>query len=163
MYYTTEPVDLCFEWAIARNRRGFLARMIRADKSRFLDAFFDEWSAALQFPPYFGFNWPAFDELLSDLNWLSPSPRSTIIIAQGQELLADEPEEMSTFLRIARTAIVDLARPLDQGNGWARAAVDLDLVFQVDDLNQLIQMLGSAAGERPEAALSLVEFPLDLG
>lgn len=36
-----------------------------------LDDFFREISAAMRFPSYFGWNWAAFDECITDLEWLS--------------------------------------------------------------------------------------------
>src|SRR5688500_5282014 len=45
-------------------------RTVRGKKSRTVSAFFDEVSAALQFPYYFGENWAAFDEMIVDLEWL---------------------------------------------------------------------------------------------
>jgi hypothetical protein len=47
---------------------GYEARFCRGSKMQTLDALFDEFSAAWQFPYYFGYNWAAFDECLSDLN-----------------------------------------------------------------------------------------------
>src|SRR5262249_52404434 len=48
-----------------------VVRVIRGRKSRTVRAFFDEVSAALQFPYYFGENWAAFDECITDLDWLA--------------------------------------------------------------------------------------------
>src|SRR5947209_1850287 len=45
-------------------------RVIRGRKARTKSALFDEFAAALQFPYYFGENWDAFDECLTDLSWL---------------------------------------------------------------------------------------------
>lgn len=39
----------------------------------------DQWASVLAFPEYFGRNWDAFDECLSDLSWLPPSPRCVVV------------------------------------------------------------------------------------
>ena len=41
---------------------------------------FDEWAAALQFPPTFDENWEAFDECLNDLDWLPEGPCVLLIL-----------------------------------------------------------------------------------
>jgi hypothetical protein len=46
-------------------------RMIRGKKSKTVLAFLDEVSAALQFPYYFGENSAAFDECITDLDWIT--------------------------------------------------------------------------------------------
>lgn len=49
---------------------GLTVRTVRGSKMLTEDQLFTEVSAALQFPYYFGENWPAFDECLADLEWL---------------------------------------------------------------------------------------------
>ena len=44
---------------------------------RTLETLYDEMAAALQFPQYFGENWPAFNECLSEMDWLSPRGRDS--------------------------------------------------------------------------------------
>lgn len=56
-----------FRLAIDGARDGTVARVVRGKKSRTVSHFFDEISAALQFPYYFGENWAALDECLADL------------------------------------------------------------------------------------------------
>jgi hypothetical protein len=46
-------------------------RFVRGRKAATATAFFDEASAALQFPDYFGANWDAFHDCLDDLAWLN--------------------------------------------------------------------------------------------
>jgi len=52
------------EWDILR---------VRGEKATDEARFFDELAAALQFPYYFGENWNAADECITDLYWLSGS------------------------------------------------------------------------------------------
>ena len=51
-------------------QRNTYIAYIRGKRCSTEAAFFQEVSAALQFPSYFGENWAAFDECLCDLEWL---------------------------------------------------------------------------------------------
>jgi RNAse (barnase) inhibitor barstar len=66
-------------------------RMVRGDKSKTLPDFFNEIGAALQFPYYFGENWDAFDECITDLSWLD-GEAYLLIINQAHLLLKDATE-----------------------------------------------------------------------
>lgn len=66
-------------------------RVIRGSKSRSVLKFFDEISAALQFPYYFGENWPAFDECITDLDWVEGD--AYLLMVRNAELLLDEDED----------------------------------------------------------------------
>jgi hypothetical protein len=45
-------------------------RFLRGARGATAAAFFSEASATLQFPPYFGENWDAFFDCVTDLSWL---------------------------------------------------------------------------------------------
>src|SRR6266404_5183947 len=62
---------------------------IRGKKSRDMSSMFNEFSAVLQFPYYFGENWNALDECLNDLEWL-PADNYVIFITDANHLLVDE-------------------------------------------------------------------------
>ena len=66
------------------------SRVLRGHKMRTTAALFDEFAAALQFPCYFGENWDAFDECLTDLAWL-PGEAYVFGILQSIRLLDKEP------------------------------------------------------------------------
>jgi hypothetical protein len=58
----------------ARRLAGSWAVVIRGAECRTEHDLFAEFSAALQFPRYFGWNWAAFEECVADLSWLPPAP-----------------------------------------------------------------------------------------
>ncbi len=79
-------------------------RTIRGQKARTTQALFDEFAAALQFPYYFGENWDAFDECLTDLEWL-PADAYILLIENSTHVLETEtPDRLSTFFQILERA-----------------------------------------------------------
>ncbi|MFI7081280.1 barstar family protein [Micromonospora sp. NPDC049903] len=75
-----------------------------------LDAVFTQFYDGLRFPTYFGWNWPAFSELLRDLSWLSAN-RFLIVVDNADLLLRDEPIERPAFFRILKEATRHWAGP----------------------------------------------------
>ena len=61
---------------------------------------FNEFSSALQFPYYFGRNWPAFSDCLMDLSWL-PTQAYFICITSAEQLLADD--DKASFEKLVHT------------------------------------------------------------
>lgn len=80
-------------------------RLVRGTRCRTTEKLFDEFSAALQFPPYFGHNWDAFDECLHDLgDWMTHAETLTIVLSESAELLSLEKTEdaFEIFARVMR-------------------------------------------------------------
>lgn len=77
--------------------QGLETRWLRASKMRTAKALFDEFSAVLQFPPYFGENWDALDECLNDLDWLE-GDGAALFIMNADQLLQDAPPEDGRIL-----------------------------------------------------------------
>jgi hypothetical protein len=76
---------------------------------------YDEFAAALQFPYYFGENWPALDECVADLEWL-PADGYLICITSAHEVgTLDSYDSFATLMRILANA----------GRGWAGENPDL--------------------------------------
>ena len=67
-------------------------RIVRSKRCMTRERLFQEWAAALQFPSYFGENWDAFEECLSDLEWL-PAGGLVLFITRADLLLDQSPEE----------------------------------------------------------------------
>jgi RNAse (barnase) inhibitor barstar len=86
--------DVCDAlWALERSSEGrAVCRVVRGHKATTEPAFFDECAAAWQFPCYFGENWDAFEECLTDLEWL-PAEAYVFCVTQGVRLLDKEPSD----------------------------------------------------------------------
>lgn len=81
-----------------------IGRRVRGNKARTVQGWFDECSASWQFPYYFGENWNAFDECLTDLEWL-PADAYILLVTNSPLLLEVEPpEELTTLLTILESA-----------------------------------------------------------
>ena len=76
--------------------RQVVVRFLRGQKMQTAPQLFDEFAAALQIPYYFGENWNALWECLTDLEWL-PDGACILMILDGTQLLAGE-ESLAMFL-----------------------------------------------------------------
>lgn len=142
--FTQVPMDLSFhvlgataavtsaiqdKWA----NSGITVRGVRGRKMRTTQALFNEVSAALQFPYYFGENWDAFDDCICDLDWLLPTPGIIVLIyGYGRVLIDDNPKELANFISAMGYAMEELSRPVEQGDSLDRPAVPFHVVLQND-------------------------------
>lgn len=76
-----------------------LVKLINGAYCQTLDALFNEFSTALEFPSYFGYNWAALDECLHDLSWL-PAEAYVLLIKDFDKVLAGSPEDKKTLIDI---------------------------------------------------------------
>ena len=86
--------DVCDAlWSLERSSKGrAVCRVVRGHKAITEADFFDECAAAWQFPYYFGENWDALEECLTDLEWL-PAEAYVFCVTQAVHLLEKEPSE----------------------------------------------------------------------
>ncbi len=121
-------------WRLAGE--GAVARVVRGHKMRTAAALFDEFGGALQFPDYFGENWAALDECLTDLSWL-PGERYVLVITSALEVLGDEADELlSLFHDVLVRAATTWAQPVTLGESWDRPAIPFHVLVQVDPGDQ---------------------------
>jgi Barstar (barnase inhibitor) len=79
--------------ALERSSQGrAVCRVVRGRKATTEPAFFDECAAAWQFPCYFGENWDALEECLTDLEWL-PADAYVLCVTRAVHLLEKEPRD----------------------------------------------------------------------
>jgi hypothetical protein len=70
---------------------------VRGECCRDKSGLLTELARALSFPSYFGHNWDALTDLLADL---AAEGEAAITIGTAEQLLADEPAELRTFLAV---------------------------------------------------------------
>jgi hypothetical protein len=111
-------------------KAGLNTRVVRGRKMRSLDGLFDEFAAALQFESYFGENWPAFAECLSERDDLSPSAGLSVLVLEPNQVLADAHDaELPVLVRIIQSTAVTYAEPIERGEWWDRAAIPSTLLL----------------------------------
>jgi hypothetical protein len=97
---------------------------------RTVERLFDEMAAALQFPYYFGENWPAFAECLADMEWLPLAVGIVVLIYDTTEVLSDAHEvEFAVLVRLIEAARREYSVPLESGEWWDRPAVPFHVVL----------------------------------
>lgn len=136
------------DWAWAAEAgtgRGMVVRTVRGPKMRTTAALADELSAALQFPWYFGGNFNAIEECLTDLDWLHGSAY-TLIIADADALLADaDAGDLDAFLALLGRVHALWARGGDPaGAGTAPVPFDVVLHAQPEAAAALAKRLAMA-------------------
>ena len=87
---------------------GFIRPVLRGSKCRSTSGLFNEFASAMQFPDYFGHNWDALEECLSDLEWL-PGKGYVLLFTDAQDILPEDEDEFATFLEVMS----------DAGEAWA--------------------------------------------
>ncbi|MFD7904109.1 barstar family protein [Kitasatospora sp. NPDC059722] len=77
---------------------------------------FEQFSYALTFPAYFGWNWDALSDCLRDLSW-HPADHYLIIVDHTESMLAGNTEEREILLSILSRAAREWADPLGKPDG----------------------------------------------
>ncbi|MBR0464785.1 MAG: barstar family protein [Clostridia bacterium] len=100
---------------------GAYVSYIRGKLCNTLYDFFREVSSAMRFPYYFGWNWAAFDECISDLEWLKFN-YLTIVIDDYDFIFSDDEFSMQE----KETMIKHLVSAVDY---WETQNVKLEIII----------------------------------
>ena len=82
---------------------GLTLKVIKGRHCKTPASLFAEFARALEFPDYFGHNWDALEECLTDLEWL-PAKGYILLITDAAHVLSNDEAEYETFLEILRDA-----------------------------------------------------------
>ena len=116
--------------SLVRPPTDFALRVIKGAKCQTTAGLLTECARALNFPDYFGHNWDALEECLTDLEWL-PAKGYILLITDAAHVLANDEAEYETFLEIL----------CDAGEAWgngqagmnARRATPFHVLFAVSE------------------------------
>ncbi|MGC4806751.1 barstar family protein [Micromonospora sp. DT233] len=117
----------------------------RLDGTRMADAaqIFYDFSDALLFPSYFGWNWSALSDCLRDLQWL-PADGYLVIIEDAPRILPESAPERHTLFRVLAGVVDHWASPLGQPAGKAVPFTVLLLCDRDEDAARLRQDIARA-------------------
>lgn len=126
--------------------RSTVIRIVRGKRCATRASTLQEWAAALQFPWYFGQNWDAFDECITDLEWL-PGTGYVFFITHADQVLSEEPEHFQIMMRALASAAQEWKIP-DRYN-VPQPALVFRVVFHVepDRLDALLPRIEEAGFE----------------
>lgn len=99
------------------------------------DEVFGQFSDALRFPAYFGWNWDALSDCLRDLNWL-PADRYLVVVDELMRLLTGDAEGRRLFFRTLETAARHWAGPLGRPRSIPFHTVLLADEADIDELRR---------------------------
>jgi hypothetical protein len=113
--------------------KSWQTRSIRGAKMQTTADLFDEVSAALQFPYYFGENWSALDECIQDLSWLPAEAYVLFISKPGLILEKEDRDDLKSFLKILDEAAGNWSVPIVDNVAWARPAIPFHVIFHDEE------------------------------
>lgn len=136
---------------------GLTVRVARGRKMAEVDKLMDEFAASLQFPYYFGENWPAFQECIEDMDWLPVGEGYVVAISDAPDVLSNAPAaELSVLIRSFAQARATYSSPVADGEWWDRPALPFHVVLQADsDLSKALKRWQDAG-----ALLKPLELPV---
>lgn len=134
LWHTMLDPSGCTDFLWAEQRKGVCARFVRGDRMGTEVDLFSEWSAALQFPYYFGANWPAFAECCSDLDWLEGE--RILVVILGADALVSSGSVVAPLFRALASAHDELRR----GTSW-RASRTFRVLLQGSTEHGLLHRL----------------------
>ncbi len=105
-------------------------RFLRGSKMSTLDDLHNEVGATLQFPWYYGENWAAFDECITDLDWL-PADSYLLIVTNAEEVLVKESDrEFAVLIETLERAASEWAGQAAASDEAPRSSKPFHVIFQ---------------------------------
>ncbi len=101
---TDESAFQDFSFQLTEHTKTYVVRRVRGKKSSAVNDFFNEVSAALQFPYYFGENWDAFEECILDLDWLEGTAYLLMISDANSLLDSADNKDFHVLLKLLERA-----------------------------------------------------------
>jgi RNAse (barnase) inhibitor barstar len=120
--------DAMYGWRDAR----LTVRTLRGRTMPREQRLFDELAAALQFPGYFGENWNAVHDCLTDMSWLPPEAGYVLVLTEPERVLEESSDALDVLVRVLTSAGTEWSTPVSVGEWWDRSAVPFHVVLATD-------------------------------
>lgn len=85
------------------NDLGYRLFRINGEEIGSKDDLLNHLTGILQFPEYFGYNWDALNDCLSDLEWFPPVKGYVLLFSHPDGLIRNSPSDFKIFLDIITT------------------------------------------------------------
>ncbi|MFE1951028.1 barstar family protein [Streptomyces sp. NPDC059524] len=105
------------------------------------DGVFAQFYEALRLPDHFGWNWPALQDCLFDLHWIS-AERILLTIDDVHAVLSEEPQEREVPFRMLKDAAKHWAGKPDLP-GQKKVSFEAVLLCPSDQEEQLLREIGA--------------------
>lgn len=110
---------------------GYVIKVADGTECKNRSDLFSEFARLLEFPAYFGRNWDALDECITDLEWM-PGLGYVLIVKNADRLLSEETHgNYGIFIRTMKKAGEEWSTP--QTGEWARPGVAFHLLLTVSE------------------------------
>ena len=104
-----------------------------AGRMKNLEGLYDEMSSVLSLPDYFGRNFNALEECLTDLEWIQANGY-LVVIKNADLLLSDEPfESLEGLLSVLEDVGREWGVEIAEGNVWDRAALPFHVILELSE------------------------------
>lgn len=130
LHTVSMPAGTADELSWYLNAKRQVTRVLRGRKMPTVTDLFDECAAALQFPSYFGENWAAFHECLTDLSWLQASAYVLIITNASKFLMEEDIEEIRHFVSVSKSVAEAWSIANHPGSTWDHSEIPFHVVLQ---------------------------------
>ena len=108
--------------------------LVEADAALMMnyESLFRELATVFQFPDYFGENYNAFNDCITDLDWL-PAEGYLFVIKNSARLMIEESDNLEVLLRILDRAGKEWATPVKEGEWWDREVLPFHMILQMSE------------------------------
>ena len=96
------------------------------------EGLFRELATVFQFPDCSGKNYNAFNDCITDLDWL-PAEGYLFVIKNSASLLIEESDDLEVLLRILDRAGKEWATPVKEGEWWDREVLPFHTILQMSE------------------------------
>jgi RNAse (barnase) inhibitor barstar len=109
----------------------FVIKVIDGSTCKNRSDLFSNLASLFEFPSYFGRNWDALDECITDLEWM-PGRGYILLLKNADQLLSEDARESyATFIGIMKKAGEEWSIP--QVGEWSRQATPFHVLLAVSD------------------------------